>query len=73
VVVSAPVDRVTTIPESHGHLADLLDDGRLSLVVVDPERDRALVYDGDLAWTRGRDCGRRPAHGPTTVEVRGED
>jgi hypothetical protein len=55
VVVSAPIDRVTTILESHGHLADLLDDGRLSLVVVDdPERDHTLVYDGDLAWTRPR-------------------
>ncbi|MFC7132434.1 MULTISPECIES: DUF2309 domain-containing protein [Salinibaculum] len=51
-VIHAPVDRVTEILADHEDLAGLLDNGWLSLTVVDPEQDhRAFHYDGDLAWT----------------------
>jgi hypothetical protein len=52
-VVHAPVERVTDVLGRHGHLTDLLDNGWLSLTVVDPEQDHAAFrYDGGLAWTR---------------------
>jgi len=51
-VIHAPTDRVTEILAEHGNLASLLDNGWLSLTVVDPERDhRAFHYAGDLEWT----------------------
>jgi uncharacterized protein YbcC (UPF0753/DUF2309 family) len=51
-VVHAPVERVSGILSAHEHLRDLLDNGWLSLTVVDPQRDhRALHYAGDLEWT----------------------
>jgi hypothetical protein len=51
-VIHAPLDRVTGVLSSHEHLAALLDNGWLSLTVVDPEQDhRAFHYDGDLTWT----------------------
>jgi len=54
-VIHAPIDRVTDILGRHDHLADLLDNGWLSLTVVDPTDDhRALRYDGDLTWTPAR-------------------
>jgi hypothetical protein len=52
VVVDAPVERVTGVLERHEHLVDLLDNGWLSLTVVDPEQEyRAFHYDGELDWT----------------------
>jgi hypothetical protein len=51
-VVHAPTDRVTAVLADHDDLATLLDNGWLSLTVVDPERDhRAFHYAGDLEWT----------------------
>jgi len=51
-VIHAPVDRVTDIIADHENLAELLDNGWLSLTVVDPEQEhRAFQYDGDLSWT----------------------
>jgi uncharacterized protein YbcC (UPF0753/DUF2309 family) len=50
-VVHAPVERVTAVLADNDHLAELLDNGWLSLTVVDPEQDhRAVHYDGDLEW-----------------------
>jgi len=57
-VVHAPTDRVTGILADHEELAGLLDNGWLSLTVVDPEQShRTFHYTGDLQW--------RPA--PTAV------
>jgi hypothetical protein len=51
VVIHAPVDRVTGVLASQSAVASLLDEGWLSLTVVDPTREhRAFVYDGDLTW-----------------------
>jgi len=51
-VIHAPVDRVTDVLAEHESLAELLDNGWLSLSVVDPEQDhRPFHYDGDLEWT----------------------
>ena len=51
-VVHAPVDSVTEILADHAELTTLLDNGWLSLTVVDPTRDHnAFHYDGDLSWT----------------------
>jgi len=43
----------TTLLQNRGNAnARLLDDGWLSLTVVDPERDgRAFDYEGDLEWS----------------------
>ncbi|RXK50035.1 DUF2309 domain-containing protein [Halorientalis pallida] len=50
-VIHAPVARVTEILADHETVAELLDNGWLSLTVVDPEQDhRAFHYDGDLTW-----------------------
>jgi hypothetical protein len=51
-VIHAPVERVTEVLSGQEALRDLLDNGWLSLTVVDPQRDhRALRYAGDLGWT----------------------
>jgi uncharacterized protein YbcC (UPF0753/DUF2309 family) len=51
-VVYAPVERVTEVLSAHGTLRELLDNGWLSLTVVDPRQDgRALHYAGDLEWS----------------------
>ncbi|MFO7834674.1 MAG: DUF2309 domain-containing protein [Halohasta sp.] len=51
-VIHAPVDRVTEILTTHEEVAELLDNGWLSLTVVDPTQDhRAFEYVGDLEWT----------------------
>ncbi|GGJ04059.1 UPF0753 protein [Halobellus salinus] len=51
-VVHAPVDRVTAVLADHDDLAGLLDNGWLSVTVVDPEQDHhAFHYTGDLEWT----------------------
>ncbi|MFB6138348.1 MAG: putative inorganic carbon transporter subunit DabA, partial [Halobacteriaceae archaeon] len=50
-VVHAPVDRVTDVLADNDDVTELLDNGWLSLTVVDPTRDhRALHYAGDLSW-----------------------
>ena len=66
-VIHAPVDRVTDIVAEHENLTDLLDNGWLSLTVVDPTRDhRAFHYEGDLSWdaVSAPDVAR-PASAPT--------
>ena len=72
-VIHAPVDRVTDVIASHDHLADLLDNGWLSLTVVDPEQGhRAFHYDGDLTWTarsEGRVEAETPAARPPYISV----
>jgi len=51
-VVHAPVERVTAVLADHEGVAELLDNGWLSLTVVDPTQDhRAFEYAGDLQWT----------------------
>jgi len=50
-VVHAPAKRVAGIVAEHDEVAELLDNGWLSLTVVDPERDhRALRYAGESEW-----------------------
>jgi uncharacterized protein YbcC (UPF0753/DUF2309 family) len=51
-VVHAPRERVTGVLADHDHLQELLDNGWLSLTVVDPTRDhRAFEYAGALEWS----------------------
>ncbi len=51
-IVHAPVDRVTDILADHPEVAELLDNGWLSLTVIDPQQDgRALQYEKELEWT----------------------
>ena len=50
-VIHAPVTRVTDIISRHDTLADLLDNGWLSLTVVDPTHGHtAFHYEGELDW-----------------------
>ncbi len=50
-VLHAPVERVTEILRRNESVAELFDNGWLSLSVVDPERDGAAFhYQGDLEW-----------------------
>jgi uncharacterized protein YbcC (UPF0753/DUF2309 family) len=51
-VVHAPLERVSDVLAEHGRLTELLDNGWLSLTVVDPEqKHRAFHYEGGLSWT----------------------
>ena len=51
-VLHAPVDRVTEILADHPEVAGLLDNGWLSLTVVDPTQEhRGFHYEGELEWT----------------------
>jgi len=51
-VIHAPVERVTEILAAHEDVAELLDNGWLSLTVVDPTQDHAAFeYAGELEWT----------------------
>jgi uncharacterized protein YbcC (UPF0753/DUF2309 family) len=69
-VIHAPVDRVTDVLAAHDHLTTLLDNGWLSLTVVDPTREhRAFHYDGDLCWEPAADGGaERPAPAPSAAD-----
>src|SRR6056297_1086 len=50
-VIHAPVARVTEILADNEAVTELLDNGWLSLTVVDPTQDhRAFHYEEDLAW-----------------------
>jgi uncharacterized protein YbcC (UPF0753/DUF2309 family) len=61
-VVHAPVERVTGILSDHEELTTLLDNGWLSLTVVDPTQDhRAFRYDGALGWEPMDERARPPA------------
>jgi len=51
-VIHAPVDTVTDILADHEDVASLLDNGWLSLTVVDPTQDHtAFHYAGELSWS----------------------
>jgi uncharacterized protein YbcC (UPF0753/DUF2309 family) len=51
-VVHAPLDRVTEIIADNEAVQTLLDNGWLSLTVVDPEQEHhAFHYDSELSWT----------------------
>ncbi|ESS04777.1 MAG: uncharacterized protein conserved in bacteria (DUF2309), partial [uncultured archaeon A07HR67] len=52
-VVHAPVERVTAVLSEHETLAQLFDNGWLSLTVVDPEQDHhAFHYGDERSWSR---------------------
>ena len=54
-VIHAPVERVTDILARNEEVARLVDNGWLSLTVVDPEQDNEPVhYQGDLEWESAR-------------------
>ncbi|PSP83870.1 DUF2309 domain-containing protein [Halobacteriales archaeon QS_6_64_34] len=51
-VIQAPVDTVTDIIADHENVAGLLDNGWLSLTVVDPTQGHAAFeYAGELSWS----------------------
>ena len=67
-VVHAPVERVTDVLSGHGELTELLDNGWLSLTVVDPQQDhRAFHYDGDLDWAPASDRRETAPETSTTL------
>ena len=71
-VVHAPVERVTDVLADRETVAELFDNGWLSLTVVDPTRDhRAFHYEGGLQWTppveRHESDGREPI-APTVAD-----
>jgi len=69
-VIHAPVDRVTGVLTEHDELAELLDNGWLSLTVVDPEQDhRAFHYEGGLEWVPAGESVREPPPPQTTPAV----
>jgi uncharacterized protein YbcC (UPF0753/DUF2309 family) len=52
VVVEAPVERVTAVLADQDHVRALLDNGWLSLTVVDPDSEyESFHYDEGLSWT----------------------
>ncbi|KAB1188988.1 MULTISPECIES: DUF2309 domain-containing protein [Haloferax] len=51
VVIHAPVERMTTVLAENPAVTELLDNGWLSLTVVDPtQNDTSFEYDGNLTW-----------------------
>ena len=67
-VIHAPVERVTDILADHEDVTELLDNGWLSLTVVDPEQDnRAFHYDSDLTWVPAGTLDGQPAAATPTV------
>ncbi|WP_416839139.1 DUF2309 domain-containing protein [Haloferax sp. DFSO52] len=66
VVIHAPVERMTAVLAENPVVTELLDNGWLSLTVVDPtQNDTSYQYDGDLTWTTdvtqdGRDAPGEP-------------
>jgi hypothetical protein len=61
-VIHAPIERVADVLAEHESVCELLDNGWLSLTVVDPQQDhRALHYEGDLDWApSGERTGETP-------------
>ncbi|AQL42620.1 DUF2309 domain-containing protein [Halorientalis sp. IM1011] len=65
-VIHAPVERVTEVLADHDEVTELLDNGWLSLTVVDPEQDhRAFHYDGELTWTGHEEAVATATQNPT--------
>ena len=70
-VVHAPVERVTGILTDHEELTTLLDNGWLSLTVVDPTQDhRAFAYEGELDWEPATE---RATEGPSAPAATADD
>ena len=71
-VVHAPVDRVTEILADEEAVAGLLNNGWLSLTVVDPTRDhRAFEYAGELEWAptpEATDARSEPRTAPAAAD-----
>ena len=71
-VVHAPVDRVTDVLADHEQLARLLDNGWLSLTVVDPTQGhRAFEYDSGMEWTplsTRIEAGHELSNSPTVAD-----
>ena len=73
-VVHAPVDRVTGIIADTGAVQTLLDNGWLSLTVVDPEQDHEpFHYDGELSWTGDPEIDPEPAQAAEPAAVPADD
>ena len=71
-VIHAPVEQVTDIIADHENVAQLLDNGWLSLTVVDPTQDHtAFHYAGGLSWTTADTDSVEPAT-ETTAAVSGD-
>jgi uncharacterized protein YbcC (UPF0753/DUF2309 family) len=69
-VIHAPVERVTEVLADHEAVTELLDNGWLSLTVVDPQQDhRAFHYDGELTWTGHESIEATAATEPSTAEA----
>ncbi|KAB1196833.1 MULTISPECIES: DUF2309 domain-containing protein [Haloferax] len=70
VVVHAPVERVTTILEENPDVTELLDNGWLSLTVVDPtQNETSFEYDGNPTWVGdGADDSHDAVEEPNTAE-----
>jgi uncharacterized protein YbcC (UPF0753/DUF2309 family) len=49
-VIHAPVERVTDVLREHEEVAELFDNGWLSLTVLDPQHDEPFHYQGGLEW-----------------------
>jgi len=69
-VIHAPVDRVADVLAAHEELSELLDNGWLSLTVVDPTQDhRAFHYEEELEWTPASDAVDAETATPTAPAV----
>ncbi|RLM56771.1 DUF2309 domain-containing protein [Halobellus sp. Atlit-31R] len=67
-VLHAPVDRVTDVLTDHEKLVELLDNGWLSLTVVDPTQGhRAFNYAGELEWTGATETATAAEAAPTAA------
>ena len=70
-VIHAPVDRVTDVLAACEEVTRLLDNGWLSLTVVDPEDHSAFQYAGDLEWTPVEEATTAPE--PVATPAAGDD
>ncbi|AZH24602.1 DUF2309 domain-containing protein [Haloplanus aerogenes] len=69
-LIHAPVERVTELLAQHEQVRTLLDNGWLSLSVVDPQQDHAVFhYDGDLTWTAASEAVREAGPAPEPEAV----
>jgi hypothetical protein len=69
-VVHAPVECVADVLADHEAMRELLDNGWLSLTVVDPQQDhRAFHYDGDFDWTPSDEPVAATPESPTKPAV----
>ncbi|SNZ12525.1 hypothetical protein SAMN06269185_1789 [Natronoarchaeum philippinense] len=72
-VVHAPVERVTEVLADHEELTELLDNGWLSLTVVDPTQDhRAFHYEEELEWIPMSERDEAPQEKPVAPAVADE-